>query len=248
MLFASACILHLPGYCQEKKFISIPFVDVGYPKLGAVKGAAGVIGDNYYILENDYGGRLDFKNNNQTILSISSISNGKLLKRVNLNEMVATKQKEVDKIIFCDVIAWKDKIIGFYTYKNASAKKFMASAIICNAMGESETSQIEVGDYKHDYLSGSFLWQGGLLINGRNILGAGNDFQFRLTANSPRAIVLCAPDENSASNLKFKIYSPGLKDEQVVAVNIPLKAKSADLVDFALQKDGKIFLAIKAYK
>lgn len=124
----------------------------------------------------------------------------------------------------------------------------MASAIICNAKGELEKDNINIGEFKHTYLSGSFLWQGGLLINGRNALSAGNDFQYKFTEDSSRAIVLCTPDEGGLSNIKFKIYRPDLSEEKVVAVNIPLKSTNADLIDFSLTNDGKIYLVIKTYK
>jgi hypothetical protein len=247
LIWAALSLSPFISYNQGNKMITNPGATAGYEKLGAVKGTAGVIGDNYYVLENDYGGAFDFNNNIRTILSTFSISSGKLVKRVNLNELVASSKRDMNKILFCDVIVWKGKIIGFYTYKNPSGKEFLANAIVCDANGKVEKDNISIGDFKHTYLDGSFLWQGGLLVNGRNTLAAGSDFQYKFTPDSSRAIVLCAPGEGSA-NTKFKIYKPGLEEEMEVAVNIPLKSKTADLVDFVLSNDGKIYLATKSYK
>lgn len=96
LLFSALGFIYLETYCQEKKFTLNPAVSTGYSKLGAVRGTAGVIEDYYYVLENDYGGQLDFNNSIHTLLSIFSISKGELIKRVNLNELVAnTKKKEI---------------------------------------------------------------------------------------------------------------------------------------------------------
>jgi hypothetical protein len=237
---------HLALIAQNNFFFGTP-VAMGYQKLGAAKGTAGIIGDNYYVLENDYGGAFDFNNNIRTIVTSFSISEGKFKNRFNLNEMVANSRKEMNKILFCDVIAWKDKLVGFYTYKNASGKNFLASGIVCDANGKLIKSDIDIGDFQHDYLNGSFLWQGGLLVNGRNTLSVVKDFQYRMIPDSSSIVVLCSPSESSG-NVRFKTYDNNLVMQKEITAAIPLKSKVADMIDFGMDNNGYVYIITKSDK
>ena len=75
---------------------------MAYKKLGAIRGAAGVIGDNYYVIEQDYGTRFNLSNNIKTIVAVFSVSNLKLKKRLDLTSDVASMRKEANKIIFTE--------------------------------------------------------------------------------------------------------------------------------------------------
>lgn len=218
---------------------------MGFSKLGAIRGCAGMIGDNYYILENDYGRKFDFNNNSATIVTIMSVSTGRLKKRVNLNEMISTSRKEYNSILFNDVLVWKDKLVGFYTYKNAGANKFLANIIVCDKDGKLIEAGKQLGDFTHDYAAGSFLWQGGLIVNGRNTLSVMNDFQYRFTPDSSWIITLSAPENG---NVSFNLLNADLSQQKKVSVNLPLKAKVADLQDFRLDNNGLIYLITKTYK
>ena len=112
-------------------------IPASYDKLGAIKGIAGIIDDNIYVIENDFGGKFDMNNNIKTSIAIVSLQKGNLVKRVFLNDMVAQSGKVVNKILFCDVVAWKNQLFGFYTYKHPGGKEFPANAIILNAMENS---------------------------------------------------------------------------------------------------------------
>src|SRR4030095_6458475 len=81
-------------FSQNKNFFFGSPVSMGYQKIGAAKGVAGIIGDAYFVIENDYGGRLDFNNNIRTIVSRFSISEGKFKNRFNLNELIGNSRKE----------------------------------------------------------------------------------------------------------------------------------------------------------
>ena len=232
---------------QSKNFFFGPPVQMGYQKLGAAKGIAGVIGDNYYVIENDYGGRFDFNNNIRTIITRFSISDGRFKGRFNLNELIGNSRKEINKILFCDVIAWKNKLVGFYTYKNPSGKNFLASAALFDPNGKLIKDGIDIGDFEHDYVNGSFLWQGGLLVNGRNTLSVVKNFQYRMTPDSSQIIVLCSPREGSG-NVRFKTYDNSLSMQKEIVATIPLKEKVADMIDFGMDNGGNVYVLTKTYK
>jgi hypothetical protein len=243
----SFILLSAVVYGQNNLFIATP-VEVAYEKKGAIRGCAGIIDDNYYVLENDYGARFDFNNNIQTIVSVFSISNGKLKKRFNLNEIVANSRKEINKILFCDIITWRGKLIGFYTYKNPAGKNFLASAVVLDPMGKVIKDGINIGDFEHNYKDGSFLWQGGLLVNGRNTLSVINDFQYRFSPDSSRMIILTSPPTDGSGNIRFLIYNSNLEINQEVKARIPVQEKIADMTDFAVDNGGTIYLITKTYK
>ena len=245
-LLCVAILDHFAVNAQNNFSFGTP-VAMGYQKLGAAKGTAGTIGDNYYVLENDYGGAFDFNNNIRTIVTAFSISEGKFKNRFNLNEMVANSRKEMNKILFCDVIAWKDKLVGFYTYKNASGKNFLASGIVCDANGKLIKSDIDIGDFQHNYQNGSFLWQGGLLVNGRNTLSVVKDFQYRMIPDSSKIVVLCSPLENSG-NVRFKTYDNNLVMQKEITATIPLQSKVADMIDFGMDNNGYLYILTKSNK
>ncbi len=231
----------------ENNFVG-PHNPGAWKKLGAVSGCIGIIDRSYYLIESDYGTRLDFNNNINTIVSEFSIDDGKVKNRFSLNELVAQTRKESNKILFCDVFQWKGNLVGFYTYKNATASKFNASAIILSPKGKVIKDNIEIGDFSHDYKNGSFLWQGGLLINGRNRLSVVKDFQYRMTPDSSKIIVLCAPPANNEGNIRFKIYDHNLTEQSDVTSTIPIQEKIADVTDFSLDNNGILYVLTRTYK
>ena len=237
----SSSILH----AQQNSAFEGSVIPVGYDKLGAIKGVAGIIGDNFYIIENDFGGRFDMNNNIKTSIAIVSIQTGNLVRRVSLNDMVAQSRKEINKILFCDVVTWKNQVIGFYTYKHPGGQKFPSSAIVLNANGELIHADQEIGEFKHENVQGSFLWQGSGHLGGRNTLSVVKDFQYRFTNDSSRLIILCADDKTA--NAHFKIYKPGLVDDKEIMVNLPVE-KNSSLLQFSMDNSGLIYLITKTYK
>jgi hypothetical protein len=165
--------------------------------------------------------------------------------RLNLNEILAESKKEVDKIIFYDVITWKDKIVGFYTHKNASAKNFQVIAAIFDADGKLIKPAIEMGTIQHENASGSFLGQGGLLVNGRNTLSVVHDFKYKITPDSSRLAMYSTPQDKEG-NVKVLIYDPNLNLVQTVVAALPLETKTADLYDFDLDNNGQRYFLTKA--
>lgn len=231
------------SFSQKISFISSNPVPFAYSKLGSVRGCAGIINDSYYILENDYGGVFDFKNNISTYVTCFSISQGKMKFRLNLNEILAESKKEVDKIIFYDVITWKDKIVAFYTHKNAFAKNFQVIAAIFDNNGKLIKPAIEMGTIQHENASGSFLGQGGLFVNGRNTLSIVHDFKYRITLDSSR-LAMYSP-EDKKGNVKVLIYDANLNLVQTVVSELPIKTKTADLYDFNLDNNGLLYFLTK---
>jgi hypothetical protein len=235
-------------FSQVSNFIVGPAVTMGYEHLGAVKSVAGIMNDKIYIVENDYGRAFDFKNNIRTSVSCFSTKTGEYVNRFSLNDLVAHSKKEIDKVLFCDVVTWKNKLVGFYTYKNPAGKSFLASALVCNADGQPQKSIIEIGEFVHNYSDGSFLWQGGLLVNGRNTLSVSKDFQYRFCPDSSRLLILCAPLEDKSKNIRFKIFDSNLETQKEIAASIPLQEKVADLIEFSMDNKGIIYLLTKTYK
>ncbi len=139
-------------------------------------------------------------------------------------------------------------MIGFYTYKNPSGKNFLASAVVLDASGKVLKDRIEIGDFEHTYRDGSFLWQGGLLVNGRNTLSVINDFQYRFSPDSSRMIILVSPPADGSGNVRFQIFDNNLEIEKEARAIIPIKEKMADMTDFALDNSGTIYLTTKTYK
>jgi len=220
-------------------------IPTSYDKLGAIKGIAGIIDDNIYVIENDFGGKFDMNNNIKTSIAIVSLQKGNLVKRVFLNDMVAQSGKVVNKILFCDVVAWKDQLFGFYTYKHPGGKEFPANAIILNANGELVTANQEIGEFKHEDVEGSFLWQGNGHLGGRNTLSVVKDFQYRFTNDSSRLVVLCAGEKTA--NVHFKIYKPGLIHDKEVMANVPAE-KNTSLLQFTMDNAGVIYLVTQTLK
>lgn len=247
LAFCLMVFIQHSGSSQKGLLFASKTAPYAFSKLGAVKSCAGITNNTYYIIENDYGTRGDFKNNIRTSVAAFSLD-GKFKKRFNLNEMAASSGKEVDKILFCDVIAWKDRIAGFYTYKNANAKNFSAYGILCDPEGKLIKTGIEIGDFQHDYKDGTYLWQGGLLINGRNTLSVVKDFQYRMTPDSSVIVVLCSPPADGTGNTRFRVYDKELDLKKEIAVTIPLQNKVADLNDFAMDNNGVLFLLTRTYK
>jgi hypothetical protein len=233
------------SFSQKISIVSSDPVPFAYTKLGSVRGCAGIINDSYYILENDYGSARDFKNNITTYITCFSISEGKMKFRLNLNEIVAESKKEVDKIIFYDVITWKDKIVGFYTHKNPSAKNFQVIAAIFDGNGKLIKPAIEMGTIEHENASGSFLGQGGLFVNGRNTLSVVNDFKYKITLDSSRLAMYSTP-EGKEGNIKVLIYDSNLNLVQTVVSALPIETKTADLYDFSLDNNGQLYFLTKA--
>lgn len=232
-------------FSQKISFVSSNAVPFAYSKLGSVRGCAGIINDNYYILENDYGGAFDFKNNISTYVTCFSISHGKMKFRLNLNEILAESKKEVDKIIFYDVITWKDKIVAFYTQKNASAKYFQVFAAIFDSNGKLIRPAIELGTIQHKNASGSFLGQGGLFVNGRNTLSVVHDFKYKITLDSSKLAMYSTP-EDKESNVKVLIYDTDFNLVQTVVAALPIETKTAHLYDFDLDNNGVLYFLTKA--
>ncbi len=219
-----------------------------YEHLGAVKGSAGVIGDNYYVIENDFGSRFDLKNNIRSSLARFSISTGKFLNRIYLNELVATDRKEVDKILFCEIFTWKDKIIAFYTYKKTFGKEFDVSTAIFSPEGQLLKGGSGTADFDHESLQSQFGLQQGLLISGRNTLSVIYDLKYRMTPDSSLIAILCsAPDDNSG-NVRIKTYDPNLNIQKDLVLNIPLPNKKGDLLDFQMDSRGYLYLLTRTPK
>jgi hypothetical protein len=233
------------SHSQKISAVTSNQVPFAASKLGSVRGCAGIIGDSYYILENDYGSPHDFKNNISTYITCFSISQGKMKFRLNLNEILSESKKEVDKMLFYDVITWKDKLIAFYTHKNATASDFPVIAAIFDSNGKLIKSAIEMGTIPHQDASGSFLNQGGLFVNGRNTLSVIHDLKYKLTPDSSRLAMYATP-EGKEGNVKVLIYDSNLDLVQTVVSQLPMDTKTADLYDFALDNNGLLYFLTKA--
>jgi hypothetical protein len=222
-----------------------PVIDMGYKGVGAVKGTAGIIGDNYYVIENDYGRKLDFSNNIKTTLSILSLKTGNLIKRLSLNELVAANStRGINKVLFCGVVTWKDKVIGFFTYKDRDGTEFRADAIILDQDGHLEKSGQEIGPFTHELLTENFETQIRNRTGARNTMSVVNDFKFSFSPDSSRLLVQCAPNLGQ-SNIYFKIYKPGMLLEKEITAVIPVKAKKETIEQFAFDNSGIIYLITK---
>ena len=223
------------SYAQNKTAFVGPNTPVGYEKLGAVKGLAGIIGDNYYVIENDYGTRFDMNNNIKSSIAIFSIATGKLKKRVALNEMVANSNKDINKILFADIVTWKGRLVGFYTFKSATAKTFQANALICDEEGQL-IKNVELGDFEYDYKGP----EGGF-INGRQRLSVVKSLHTVFTPDSSRLAVLTAPPNSKTGNIRFRVFKPGLELDKEVVAKLPLDKKEGQLVNFIMDNQGMIY-------
>jgi hypothetical protein len=233
------------SHSQKISAVSSNQVPFAASKLGSVRGCAGIFDDSYYILENDYGGPRDFKNNITTYITCFSISQGKIKFRLNLNEILAESKKELDKILFYDVITWKGKLIAFYTHKNASASDFPVIAAIFDSNGKLIKSAIEMGIIPHKDASGTFLNQGGLIVNGRNTLSVIHELKFKITPDSSKLAMYVTP-EGKEGNIKVLIYDPNLNLVQTVVSALPFDTKTADLYEFAFDNNGLLYFLTKA--
>ena len=245
ILLFTGLIFYSDSFSQKISSVSSNPVPFAYSKLGSVRGCAGIINDSYYILENDYGRAFDFKNNISTYVTCFSISQGKMKFRLNLNEILAESKKEVDKIIFYDVITWKDRIVAFYTHKSVSAKNFQVIAAVFDSNGKLIKPAIEMGTIQHENASGSFLGQGGLLVNGRNTLSVVHDLKYKITSDSSRLAMYSTP-EGKEGNVKVLIYDADFNLVQTVVAALPLETKTADLYDFDLDNNGLLYFLTKA--
>jgi hypothetical protein len=235
-------------FSQNNAIIEGPVIDIGYNGHGALKGTAGIIGDNYYIIENDYGRALDFNNNIKTSLTILSLTTGNLVKRIPLNELVAAQSKQgINKVLFCGVVVWKDKVIGFFTYKDPNGTEFRADAIILSPDGRVEQSGQEIGTFTHEILTETIPTQPVGRKGGRNTLSVTNDFRFCFTPDSSHLLVQCAPDVNQA-NIRFKVYKPGMLLEKEINVVIPVKGKREFIEQFTMDNAGMIYLITRGDK
>jgi hypothetical protein len=213
---------------------------VAYKKLGAIRGAAGVIGDNYYVIEQDYGTRFNLSNSIKTIVSVFSISNLKLKKRLDLSSDVASSGKEANKIIFTEIVTWKDRLIAFYTYKG-TGKNFLANALVYDADGKVVRDQ-SIGEFPFD---NTLMGTG--IFNGRGKMSLSEGFHLRFTPDSSRMIILTSPHEKS-SNVVFKVYKPDLVLEKDVSANLPLDKTKGELIEFLMNNEGSIYALARTEK
>lgn len=222
-------------YAQSGNFFKGPSTKVGYEKLGAIRSIAGIIDDNYYVVESDYGAAFDMNNNIKSSVAIFFTNTGKFKKRIFLNELVAESKKETNKVLFTDIVTWKDKLIGFYTYK-ANAKTFMSHAIICDQDGKM-IKDFAIGEFEHNYVGPA-----GGILNARSKLSVSKSFHMEFTPDSSRLIILSSAPEDKANNIRFKLYKRGLEFDKDVVANLPLNKKKGALINFTINNDGIIYL------
>jgi hypothetical protein len=247
-LFVLSVLSYLFLFPQNNSVFEGPEIDVGYNGVGAIKGTAGIIGDNYYVVENDYGKALDFNNNIRTIVSILSLKTGNLVKRVLLNDLVAEESNQkINKVLFCGVVTWNDKIVGFYTFKDPKGTVFKAYAIILDQEGRLEKSVQDIGAFTHELLREYIPDQIPGRTGGRNTLSVVNDLKFCFTPDSSHLLVQCAP-ENRQSNIHFKVYKRGMLLEKEITALIPIKGKQENVEQFAMDNTGMIYLLTKGDK
>lgn len=180
-------------------------------------------------------------------MSILSVKTGNLVKRVSLNELVTTSKKGIDKVLFCGVVVWKDKIVGFYTYKDPRGTEFIADAIILNQEGGLEKSGQEIGLFTHVIRFENIPGQAPGGTGGRNTLSVVNDFKFCFTPDSSHLLVQSAP-EDGKSNVRFKIYKPGMLLEKDVSIVLPIKDNKETIRHFAMSNNGIIYLITRGDK
>lgn len=233
---------------QQKTLFSGPVTDVSYKKLGSIRSCLGTLNDEYILLENNYGGPMDFNNNIVSNISTFSIKTGVLKSRFNLNELISnSKNKGVNKILVTDVVVWNGKLFAFYTIKNPSGKTFKVDAIIFNTKGQLIKHEENIGIIRHGAEQSSFLGQGGLIVNGRNTISVYKEFRFKISPDSSRLLVYTNPDK-SEGNVRLLSYDDNLTVKEDVSLSIPLKEKEANLVDFGLDKSGNIYMLVRTMK
>lgn len=250
LIHRSACLfLFLPLFAlsQQKSPFAGPITDVSYKKLGALRNCIGILNDDYILLENNYGGPMDFNNNIISNISCFSAKTGALKSRFNLNELIKDSKKGTSKILVTDVIIWKDKLVAFYTKKNPGGKIFQVDAVLFTTKGVLIKEVENVGFIRHGYENGSFFGQGGMIVNGRNILSVAKEFRFRMSPDSSRILVYTIP-EKSEGNIHLLSYDENLTLKDDVSIALPLREKEANLIDFGIDPAGNIFLLVKTMK
>lgn len=246
----SACLFLLfPLYTISQHRIPFegPFIDVAYKKIGAIKGCVGILNEEYILRENSYGRGMDFNNNILTYISIFSVKTGTLKHRFNLNDIIASSGKGANNILVNDVIIWKGKLVAFYTYKNPGGKTFLVDAVILDTKGIIIKKVEDIGVIRHRNEEGSFLGQGGLIVNGRNTLSVAREFKYKMNPDSTSILVYTTPDK-AEGNIRFLVYNDDLILKEDITLSVPLREKEAGMIDFDMDIEGNIFLLIKTQK
>ncbi len=215
----------------------------------ALDGVAGVLNNTYFVVENDFGKSMDFKNNIRTKIRRYSVSNLGNKGLVYLNPLVGDGLDE-DKIIFTDIFQWNNRVVGFYTIKAKATKEIFPvyARFFDGNLKPIGKKDILVGEINHQYESNAYFGQSGGILNGRNKLAVRDEFLFSISPDSSTLVIMMPAPSKSDFNVKCRIIDKELSIVKEVTAVIPIQSKRADIAGFQIGNNGTVYLLTKTYK
>lgn len=242
-LFTLFFFVSLVGYAQILRSGSPENMFQVYTS--SISDKIGFQNNKYYIIEKDYGKVFDFKNNILSKIVEYDLGTLNSTNSLNLNKIVEPGTDE-DKIIFNSIFRWNNKIVGFYTKKgNATRRTFTVYGRFFDDSFNPSGEIIELGEADHN--NGNNFGQSGLLVNGRDKLAVADKFDYRISPDSSKFLMLCSLAKKSNKNIMFKLFDKNLNHIDNISASIPLKNETATLYNYKIDNNGNIYILAETY-
>lgn len=207
----------------------------------------GAMNGNYLVIEDDFGGALDMKNNIRSKVRRYSVSNLNAKNLVYLNPLVGNGAAD-DKIIFTDIFRWHDRIISFYTIKGKmNRKEFPIYARFFDRdLKPIGKDDVALGTFYSSLNNESFRLT--LPVDGRNTAVLRESFFYSLSPDSSKLLLFLQSPENGNFSVKLRILDRDLNQLNEVNAVIPVPGKEAELSALRVSNNGTVYLMLKNFK
>lgn len=247
ILAISLCLVVTKNTIAQKASFG-PEEDMLRKNTSAITGSIVLDNGQYYLLENDYGALMDFKNNIRTHFRQYNLTGLASRGVTNINPLIE-EGKDQDDVLITGLLNWKNRIVTFYTLRgNPSSPVYPAYGRILDQQLRPQGKVIDLGDFSHRMSSSSTYWQTGTLLNGRSKLNVANEFHYRLSPDSSLLMIMAASSDRNDFNVKFNVFNEKLEKVNTVSADIPIKTKKATLEQMLISNKGIIYLLVYNYK
>jgi|GEM_PF-6040618 len=225
-----------------------PEEDMLRKNTSAITGSIVLGNGQYYLLENDYGALMDFKNNIRTHLRQYNLTGLATRGVTNINPLIE-EGKDQDDILITGLLNWKNRIVAFYTLRgNPSSTAYPAYGRIFDQQLRPQGKIADLGDFSQIMSASSVYWQTGTLLNGRSKLNVVNQFHYRLSPDSSLLMIMARSSDKNNFNVKFNVFNETLEKVNTVSADIPIKTQKATLEQMLISNKGIIYLLVYNFK